>query len=64
MEVLFIAQQRGYTIAEVPINWHYRANSRIHPLRDSFDMVLQVLKIRLNGLRGRYKKRAPATGPV
>ena len=60
VEVLFIAQQRGYTIAEVQINWHYRANSRIHPLRDSFDMVLQVLKIRLNGLRGRYKKGAPA----
>jgi dolichyl-phosphate beta-glucosyltransferase len=54
VEVLFIAQQRGYKIVEVPIHWHYRANSRVNPIRDSVDMFLEVLKIRLNGWRGRY----------
>lgn len=54
VEVLFIAQQRGYTIVEVPINWYYRANSRVNPIRDSIDMFVEVLKIRLNGWRGRY----------
>ena len=63
VEVLFIAQTRGYKIVEVPIHWHYRANSRVNPIRDSIEMFSEVLKIRLNGWRGRYT--APSnTEPV
>jgi len=54
VELLFIAQQRGYKIVEVPINWYYRANSRINPVRDAIEMVREVVRIRLNGYRGRY----------
>lgn len=54
VELLYIAQHRGYQIVEVPVNWYYRANSRIHPIRDAIDMVREVIKIRLNGWRGRY----------
>lgn len=57
VEVLFIAQKRGYVIVEVPINWYYNASSRIHPLRDSIGMFTEVLKIRLNDWRGRYRRR-------
>ena len=54
VEVLHVAYQRGYRIVEVPIHWYYKANTRIHPIRDSIDMLREVLKIRLNSLRGRY----------
>ena len=54
VELLFIAQRRGHRIVEVPINWYYRANSRISPLRDAIEMVREVLRIRINGWRGRY----------
>ena len=54
VELLFISQRRGYHIVEVPINWYYRANSRISPLRDAIDMVREVLRIRINGWQGRY----------
>lgn len=54
VELLFIAQRRGYKIVEIPIHWYYRANSRVNPIRDSVEMVREVLKIRLNGWRGRY----------
>ncbi len=57
VEVLFISQKRGYKIVEVPINWYYSANSRVHPIRDSINMFTEVLKIRLNDWRGRYRKR-------
>ena len=57
VEVLYIAQKRGYKMVEVPIDWYYSANSRVHPLRDSIGMFTEVLKIRLNDWRGRYKKR-------
>lgn len=54
VELLFIAQQRGYRIVEVPIEWYYRANSRINPISDALDMFREVLRIRLNGRRGLY----------
>ncbi len=54
VELLFIAQQRDYRIVEVPINWYYRANSRINPIKDAIEMFREVLRIRLNGWRGLY----------
>jgi len=56
VELLFIAQQRGYEIIEVPITWYYKDHSKIHPLRDSINMVLETVKIRLNGWRGVYEQ--------
>ncbi len=56
VEVLFAARQWGYQIVEVPIHWYYKANTRIHPIRDSIDMFTEVLKIRRNGLRGMYAR--------
>ena len=58
VEVLYAARLQGYRIVEVPIHWTYKSNTRIHPLRDSIDMVVEVLKIRRNGLRGMYSPTA------
>lgn len=57
VEILYAARQRGYSIVEVPINWYYKSNTRINPLRDSIDMFVEVLKIRRNGRRGLYRRR-------
>lgn len=56
VEVLYAAQKRGYQIIEVPINWYYKANTRIHPINDSIDMFLEVIKIRRKGRRGLYTR--------
>jgi len=57
VEVLYIARKRGYRLVEVPINWYYKANSRINPLHDAINMFLEVLKIRINAWKGLYDKR-------
>ncbi len=57
VEVLYIARSRGYRLVEVPINWYYKENSRINPIKDAVDMLLEVIKIRINAWRGVYKKR-------
>ena len=57
VELLFIAQQRRRTIIEIPITWHYKEQSKINPLQDSFNMLLETLKIRLNGWQGRYAEQ-------
>lgn len=54
VEVLHIALRRGYHIVEVPINWYYGENSRVNPLRDSWNMVREVLRIRRNSRAGLY----------
>ncbi len=58
VEVLYAARRFGYRIVEVPIHWTYKSNTRIHPLRDSIDMFVEVFKIRRNGLRGMYSPSA------
>jgi dolichyl-phosphate beta-glucosyltransferase len=56
VEILYAAQQWGYRIVEVPINWYYKANTRIHPIHDSIEMFVEVFKIRRNGRRGMYAR--------
>lgn len=58
VEVLFIALKHGYRMIEVPITWYYRPQSRISPIRDSINMVIEVMRVRLNGWRGKYARQA------
>jgi dolichyl-phosphate beta-glucosyltransferase len=55
VEVLFIAQKRGYRIVEVPINWYYMTNSRVSPVSDSIRMFREILQVRMNDWRGLYQ---------
>lgn len=54
VELLFIAKKRGYKIKEVAIEWHHVATSRVSPIKDSIRMFRDVLKVRLNDIRGKY----------
>lgn len=55
VELLFLAQKRGYKIKQVPIIWHHVETTRVNPLKDSARMFRDVVKIRLNDLKGAYK---------
>jgi dolichyl-phosphate beta-glucosyltransferase len=56
VEVLFIARKAGYEIREVPVYWEHVTGSKVQPLPDSFRMFADVLRVRWNALRGRYKQ--------
>lgn len=56
VELLFLAKKRGLKIAEVPVFWHHVKSQRVNPLKDSYRMFMDVLKIRLNDVRGVYGK--------
>lgn len=62
VEVLFIAAQRGYRIVEVPIDWYYRSESRVHPILDPLRMLRDILIIRRNWAAGAYAPPPPAAG--
>jgi glycosyltransferase involved in cell wall biosynthesis len=55
IEVLALARLRGLRVKEIPIEWHYRALSRVSPVIDAMRMSWDVLKIRLNIARGIYR---------
>ncbi len=57
VEVLYIARRRGYRIVEVPIDWYYGPGSRVNPLRDSWNMFWEVVRIRRNGHAGLYDRK-------
>lgn len=54
VEVLFIARRRRYRIREVPITWRYDASSRVHPFRDTMNMLRELMQIRRYAREGRY----------
>jgi dolichyl-phosphate beta-glucosyltransferase len=54
VEVLYIAQRKGYKICEVPIHWYFNADTKISVLKDSWQMFLDLLTIRRNARRGLY----------
>jgi dolichyl-phosphate beta-glucosyltransferase len=53
-EILFLAQQEGLRIAEVPVRWAHNPATKVNLLGDSLGMFLDVLAIRWNAWMGRY----------
>lgn len=55
VEALFIALRRGYHVSEVPIDWYYRSESRVDPIREPLRMLRDILVIRQNWANGLYR---------
>jgi len=55
VEILYLARRRGFRIVEVPITWRSVPASRVDPVRDTLRMVTDVVRVRWNDLRGRYR---------
>lgn len=53
-EILFLARKRGFATAEVGIDWHYRAESKVRPFRDGWRTLRDLAVIRWRWLAGRY----------
>jgi len=57
VEILYLAQKRGYKIIEIPIHWYYQAESKVHPIKDTIRMVQDMITVRHNDRRGLYEKQ-------
>ncbi|MFH1970792.1 MAG: glycosyltransferase [Patescibacteria group bacterium] len=55
LEVLYIARKQGYKVAQVPVIWNHKDTERINPIKDSLDGLMDLIKVRINTLRGMYK---------
>jgi len=54
VETLFIAKKSGFKIKEVPVSWHHVGTERVQIIKDSYDAVVDILKIRINDYLKRY----------
>jgi hypothetical protein len=63
-EVLYIVRKHGARLLEIPVVWNHaeggELQSKLNYMRDSVNMFADLLRIRLNDLRGRYDR--PASG--
>jgi glycosyltransferase involved in cell wall biosynthesis len=57
VELLFLAQKAGYKIKEVPVDWHHRGETSVHPLKDPWRCFCDMLRVWWNNLRGLYDPR-------
>lgn len=55
MELLYIATRLDYKIKEVPVDWLYVETRRVNPIRDSIEGVVDLLKIKINDIQGKYQ---------
>jgi dolichyl-phosphate beta-glucosyltransferase len=61
VEVLLMARQRGYRVAEVPINWAHQPGSKVRLPLDSLRMAADLVRIRMHCFRGEYQTPHSAT---
>ena len=54
-ELLFLADKFEFRTAEVPVEWAHDHRSKINPLRDGMKMMLEMLAVRWNDIKGLYK---------
>jgi dolichyl-phosphate beta-glucosyltransferase len=56
VELLLMAQHRGFRVAEVPVNWVHQPGSRVNLVADSLRMAYDLFVIRSAVLRGAYSQ--------
>ena len=56
VEMLYIGRKLGYKIKEVPICWFNSPHTKVNFLKDGYRMCLDLIKIRLNELKGMYER--------
>jgi len=54
-EVLLRARRQGWGIAEVPVRWRHRNDSRVSPMRDSLRMLWELATLRVNAREARVR---------
>ncbi len=55
VELLFLARRLEFSVTEVGIEWHWRAESKVNFLRDTYQMVRDLLLVRWHWFTGRYQ---------
>ncbi len=47
VEFLMFARKNNLKITEVPVTWEHQEASRVHPIKDAFEMLCRVIEMRI-----------------
>ena len=56
VEMILIAKRIGFKVKEVPVRWINSRASRVHPVVDSTEMLLDLFRIKIYDILGFYRK--------
>ena len=62
LEVLYLSSKVGLQVAEVPVEWIDAPGSTVDAAKVSLKFMVDLVKIRINDLRGRYSAARADTG--
>lgn len=60
VELLYLARRYGYRVKEVAINWTNTPGSKVNLVKDSLEMLLDILRFRWMGISGVYEHKLEA----
>jgi len=63
VEMLLVARRLGYSFVDIPVRWINSPGSRVQPLRDSFNMLLDLFRIKLYDIAGCYREKVQSQEP-
>jgi len=46
VEAVYLAGKMGYKIKEIPVEWYNDDRSKVHPIKDSLKMLIEIMRIR------------------
>jgi dolichyl-phosphate beta-glucosyltransferase len=56
VELLYIAQKRGYSIKEIPVVWAHGRDSKVNLFKVPAMTLVELASIKINDWKGRYEK--------
>lgn len=62
VELLYIAARRGLRIRELPVRWAHAPGSKVSMLVHTWEMAIDLVRIRLNDWTGKYVPQREAAG--
>jgi dolichyl-phosphate beta-glucosyltransferase len=62
VELIFIAQKRGYHVVSQPITWYYDGDSRMRLIQDSLHILIEIWQMHQNWRNGRYERHDTPEG--
>jgi len=54
-EILFLIQRLGGKVMEIPVRWNHHPDTKVHYLRDSLHMTLDLIALRWRALTRHYE---------
>ena len=54
LEILYVAKKLKLKVAEVPVVWHHKEGTKVNPIKDSWEGLRDLLKVKVNALQGKY----------